>query len=183
MSELISDLARRLVVGHKRDGRSIYDEQAKRELVLACREPGASIAKLARDCGVNANQVNSWVRLYERQLAKSMAPSAEVVVEAKTSAFVALEVAAAHQEEASSMVMQARQWSRGRLAWLRYAAGLGHDRGARENAMFRFDEGLKVYLHREVLAFLVVASMLTYRASAAHIGSIATSRARDGQRP
>ena len=79
MSELISDLARRLVVGHKRDGRSIYDEQAKRELVLACREPGASIAKLARDCGVNANQVNSWVRLYERQLAKSTAPSVDVV--------------------------------------------------------------------------------------------------------
>lgn len=109
MSELISDLARRLVVGHKRDGRSIYDEQAKRELVLACREPGVSIAKLARDCGVNANQVNSWVRLYERQLAKSMTPSADVVVEAKTPAFVALEVAAARQEETSSpMDVQAR---------------------------------------------------------------------------
>ena len=108
MSESISDLARRLVVGHKRDGRSIYDEQAKRELVLACREPGVSIAKLARDCGVNANQVNSWVRLYERQLAKSMTPSADVVVEAKTPAFVALEVAAARPEEASSMDVQAR---------------------------------------------------------------------------
>ena len=108
MSELISDLAKRLVVGHKRDGRSIYDEQAKRELVLACREPGASIAKLARECGVNANQVNSWVRLYERQLAKSIAPSADVVVEAKTSAFVALEVAATRQEETSSMDVQAR---------------------------------------------------------------------------
>ena len=108
MSELISDLAKRLVVGHKRDGRSIYDEQAKRELVLACREPGVSIAKLARDCGVNANQVNSWVRLYERQLAKSATPSADVVVEAKTPAFVALEVAAARPEEASSMDVQAR---------------------------------------------------------------------------
>ena len=109
MSELKSDLARRLVVGHKRDGRSIYDEQAKRELVLACREPGASIAKLARDCGVNANQVNSWVRLYERQLAKSVAPSGGVVVEAKTPAFVALDIAAACQQEASpSMDMQAR---------------------------------------------------------------------------
>jgi len=109
MSELISDLARRLVVGHKRDGRSIYDEQAKRELVLACREPGASIAKLARDCGVNANQVNSWVRLYERQLAKSTAPSVDVV-DAKTPAFVALEVAAPRQEETetSSMDVQAR---------------------------------------------------------------------------
>jgi transposase len=108
MSELISDLAKRLVVGPKRDGRSIYDEQAKRVLVLACREPGVSIAKLARDCGVNANQVNSWVRLYERQLAKSATPSADVVVEAKTPAFVALEVAAARPEEASSMDVQAR---------------------------------------------------------------------------
>ena len=107
MSESISDLARRLVVGHKRDGRSIYDEQAKRELVLACREPGVSIAKLACDCGVNANQVNSWVRLYERQLAKSMAPSVDVV-DAKTPAFVALEVAAVCQEETSSMDVQAR---------------------------------------------------------------------------
>jgi transposase len=109
MSDWISELARRLVVGHKRDGRSIYDEQAKRELVLACREPGASIAKLARDCGVNANQVNSWVRLYERQLAKSTAPSVDVV-DAKTPAFVALEVAAARQEETetSSMDVQAR---------------------------------------------------------------------------
>ena len=108
MSQLISNLARRLVVGHKRDGRSIYDEQAKRELVLAGREPGASIAKLARDCGVNANQVNSWVRLYERQLAKSVTPSADIVVEAKTPAFVALEVAAARQEESPCMDVQAR---------------------------------------------------------------------------
>jgi transposase len=108
MSELISDLARRLVIGHKRDGRSIYDEQAKRELVLACRAPGASIAKLARDCGVNANQVNGWVRLYERQLAKSAARSADVVFEAKTPAFVALEVSAARQEGTSSMDVQAR---------------------------------------------------------------------------
>src|SRR3954467_772910 len=97
MSELISNLAKRLVVGHKRDGRSIYDEQAKRELVLACREPGVSVAKLARDCGVNASRVRSWVRLYERELAKNAAPSSDVVVEAKTPAFVALGIAAARQ--------------------------------------------------------------------------------------
>ena len=109
MSDCIAELAGRLVIGHKRDGRSIYDEQAKRELVLACREPGASIAKLARDCGVNANQVNSWVRLYERQLAESVAPSGGDVIEAKAPAFVALDIAAVCQEVASSsMDMQAR---------------------------------------------------------------------------
>ena len=47
------------------------------------------------------------MRLYERQLAKSTAPSVDVV-EAKTPAFVALEVAAARQEETSSMDVQAR---------------------------------------------------------------------------
>jgi transposase len=107
MSDSISELARRLVVGHKRDGRSIYDEQAKRELVLACRESGVSVAKLARDCGVNASRVRSWVRLYERELAKSAAPSSDVV-EAKTPAFVALDIAAARQTGTPSMEVQAR---------------------------------------------------------------------------
>ena len=68
MSEGMEDLARRLVIGRKRDGRSIYDEQAKQELILACCQPGVSIAKLARECGVNANQVNTWVRQYERRV-------------------------------------------------------------------------------------------------------------------
>ena len=62
MSDEMADLARRLVVGHKRDGRSIYDEQAKAELVLACSKPGASVSRLARECGVNANQVSRWMR-------------------------------------------------------------------------------------------------------------------------
>lgn len=39
MSEWKAELAKRLVIGHKRDGRCVHDEQAKRELVLACREP------------------------------------------------------------------------------------------------------------------------------------------------
>ena len=109
MSDWISALAGRLVIGHKRDGRSIYDERAKRKLVLACREPGVSIAKLARGCGVNANQVNSWVRRYEREMAKSAEPRADVVVEAKTPAFVALDITSAHQEEAAlSLDVQAR---------------------------------------------------------------------------
>ena len=104
----MSELARRLVVGHKRDGCSIYDEQAKRELVLACREPGVSVAKLARDCGVNASRVRSWVRLYERELAKNAAPSEDVVVEETTPAFVALGIAAARQARTPSMEVQAR---------------------------------------------------------------------------
>ena len=45
--------------------------------------------------------------MYERQLAKSAAPNVDVV-EAKTPAFVALEVAAARQQGTSSMDVQAR---------------------------------------------------------------------------
>ncbi len=36
MSELVLKLAKRLIVGHKHDGRCVYDEQAKQELILAC---------------------------------------------------------------------------------------------------------------------------------------------------
>jgi transposase len=62
MSEGMEELARRLVVGHKRDGRCVYDEQAKAELVAECAKPGASVSRLAREAGVNANQLSRWVR-------------------------------------------------------------------------------------------------------------------------
>ena len=62
MSDDLEDLKRRLVVGHKSDGRSVYDESAKAELVALCLQPGASVSRLARECGVNANQVSRWLR-------------------------------------------------------------------------------------------------------------------------
>jgi transposase len=62
MSDDLEDLKRRLVVGHKSDGRSVYDESAKAELVTLCMKPGASVSRLARECGVNANQVGRWLR-------------------------------------------------------------------------------------------------------------------------
>jgi transposase len=62
MSDDLEDLKRRLVVGHKSDGRSVYDEAAKAELVALCVQPGASVSRLARECGVNANQVSRWLR-------------------------------------------------------------------------------------------------------------------------
>ncbi|CAN7767963.1 helix-turn-helix domain-containing protein [Pseudorhodoferax sp. LjRoot39] len=27
-----------------------------------CRQPGASVSRLARECGINANQVSRWLR-------------------------------------------------------------------------------------------------------------------------
>jgi transposase len=101
-------LAQRLVIGHKRDGRSIYDAKAKHELILACREPGASMAKVARACGVNANQLASWVRQYERSVTQSAPPGGEVV-EAQASDFVPVRIEAAEQAAAEPVVnLQAR---------------------------------------------------------------------------
>lgn len=93
MTERIADLARRLVVGHKSDGRSIYDEQAKRELVEFYRETGGSVAKLARDCGVNANLLTTWIRGKQRT---EVVDGASDVVEVPPapSAFVPVRVAA-----------------------------------------------------------------------------------------
>jgi transposase len=62
MTDDLEDLKRRLVVGHKRDGRSLYDETAKSELLALCMRPGASVSRLARECGINANQVARWLR-------------------------------------------------------------------------------------------------------------------------
>jgi len=53
--DAMEELAARLVVSRKRDGRNVYDEQAKAQPVQACRQPGVSLARLARQCGVNAN--------------------------------------------------------------------------------------------------------------------------------
>ena len=62
MTDDLEDLKGRLVMGHKRDGRCVYNEAAKSELVALCLLPGASVSRLAREFGVNANQVGRWLR-------------------------------------------------------------------------------------------------------------------------
>lgn len=62
MTDNLEELKRRLVVGHKSDGRSVYDAAAKAQLVALCLQPGASVSRLARECGINANQVSRWLR-------------------------------------------------------------------------------------------------------------------------
>lgn len=46
MTENTTELVRPLVVGHKRDGRSCYDPEAKRQLIEACLRPRVSVARL-----------------------------------------------------------------------------------------------------------------------------------------
>lgn len=85
MSDGMEELARRLVVGHKSDGRSVYDEAAKAELVAACGQPGASVSRLARECGINANQLSRWVREHSERRQRTV-----VVAPAPREAFVAI---------------------------------------------------------------------------------------------
>ena len=90
MSDAIQELARRLVVGRKSDGRAVYDEAVKAELVVACGQPGASVSRLARECAVNANQVSRWVREHSQRRQRAVAVSP-----ASLEAFVALPIEAA----------------------------------------------------------------------------------------
>lgn len=111
MSDDLEDIKRRLVVGHKSDGRSVYDESAKAELVTLCLQPGASVSRLARECGVNANQVGRWLR--ERAQGRRRATGVRAV--ATPAPFVAVPVlqapttpAASDDRVATAMSLQAR---------------------------------------------------------------------------
>jgi transposase len=95
MKEDIESIAKRLVVGHKRDGRSIYDAQARSDLVKASQQPGTSLARVARLCGINANVLSNWVRQSERGKAGAVVPKADVIELPAASAFVAVEVSSA----------------------------------------------------------------------------------------
>jgi transposase len=86
----MQELAGRLVVGHKSDGRAVYDEAAKAELVAACARPGASVSRLARECGVNANQLSRWIREHSQRRQRAVAVSPAV-----RDAFVAVPIEAA----------------------------------------------------------------------------------------
>ena len=159
MSDELEELKRRLVVGHKSDGRSVYDEAAKSELVALCRQPGVSVSRLARECGVNANQVSRWLREHGHG---GRARKAVASVMPAPAAFVAVSVppaspigARGRDDIVDVMDVQARLPNGVviDLRGVRPAQRRRSDRGAREAAVFRFDEGLKVYLHREPIDF------------------------------
>ena len=62
-----TELKERLIKGRKRDGRCIYDEQAKSELIRACLKRGVSVARMALEHGINANMLRTWIAYHQRQ--------------------------------------------------------------------------------------------------------------------
>lgn len=47
------------------DGKRRYEPRDKRRLIEACLQPGVSVARMARDAGVNANQLWRWIKRHE----------------------------------------------------------------------------------------------------------------------
>ncbi|QIO56135.1 transposase [Rhizobium leguminosarum] len=72
-----------------RNGRRRFDPGSKDRLVAACLEPGASVSKLARVHGVNANLVWKWIRKHTQ--AHPLSPSS-------SSAFIPVQIAAPSSE-------------------------------------------------------------------------------------
>lgn len=68
------------MTSEKTDTRRRYSRAMKAQVVAACNEPGASVAKVAMAHGINANVVHRW-----RQLARE-----DQAAPAKTGEFIAL---------------------------------------------------------------------------------------------
>jgi transposase len=101
MTEQIEAIAKRLVVRQKRDGRSVYDPNAKAELLRLARQPGVSVAKIARACGMNANVLSNWMRQAERGQ-DNRAEAGGEVIDMAAPAFVAVQVESLAQAQAPS---------------------------------------------------------------------------------
>lgn len=71
----------------KRVARRMHDAQLKQQVVAACAAPGASVARIALEHGLNANLVHRWRRIAE---GRERGPHATTV----GSQFVALPIAA-----------------------------------------------------------------------------------------
>jgi len=81
-TEHSESLVPNLLRGHKSDGRCVYAEAAKQELVRRCQQPGVSLARTAMLHGVNANLLRKWVSQADnprpsrrKRLAASPAPT------------------------------------------------------------------------------------------------------------
>ena len=89
MTEQYAELRGRLVVGRKSDGRGVYDEAAKRELIVACLKQGVSVARMAMEHGVNTNLLRTWIAAYQRRSAQ--VPTGDIA-RTHDAAFVAVHV-------------------------------------------------------------------------------------------
>lgn len=65
------------VVRHSSVGRRRYDEKGKRALVEAALQPGASVARLAQEHGINANLLRKWITKYLMEREKGISSTSQ----------------------------------------------------------------------------------------------------------
>ena len=53
--------------------RRLHDDQLKAEVLAACAQPGASVAGVALQMGLNANLVHHWIRVAKTRSAIALA--------------------------------------------------------------------------------------------------------------
>lgn len=87
-------VVRRLVAGRKNNGRAVYDPKAKTEVVRACMKPGVSVARMALQCGINANLLRRWITQSMGADIKASRSNMPTVATADSDAFVPLRFAA-----------------------------------------------------------------------------------------
>jgi transposase len=114
MTEQITELKQRLVVGRKQDGRCCYDPQAKRELIEAGLLPGVSVAKLALAHGINANLLRTWMTKHQRQLLAGDSPQRSAAAPAP---FIPVVPVSAHRSPITPPELAARLPNGVRLEW------------------------------------------------------------------
>jgi transposase-like protein len=83
-----------LIAGYKEDGRTVYRREAKAKLIAAARQPGVSVARLAREHDLNANQLHAWIRQSLRYGTR-IGKAAQVAVGMETAAIARTKLAQA----------------------------------------------------------------------------------------
>ena len=112
MSEIDTEVVRRLVTGRKNDGRAVYDPQAKAEVVRACMRPGVSVAHMALQCGINANLLRRWITQSMGADMKASRANLPTVAMAGTDAFVPLRLASPGAAPATAVALKLRLHAR-----------------------------------------------------------------------
>ena len=112
MSEIDKEVVRRLVMGRKNDGRAVYDPKAKAEVVRACMKPGVSVARMALQCGVNANLLRRWITESMGADTKTSRANMPTVAIAGADAFVPLRLAAPVTVPATAVALKVRLHAR-----------------------------------------------------------------------
>ena len=108
MSEIDTEVVRRLVTGRKNDGRAVYDPQAKAEVVRACLKPGVSVARMALQCGINANLLRRWITQSMGADMKASRSNMQGVATAHSEAFVPLRLAASGALPVTAVALKGR---------------------------------------------------------------------------